>query len=421
MADTEQAPILPDIVAQHAAEAPFLWFLRDRAVSAPQYLLSDLVRLDDRVEAHLDGLRIAGPAGWEIARQALGPGDAGEVFALAVLAFEEGNKAKIQGVMTVGTASPDLERGIVSALGWIGYERASARIRPLLADESTVLRRIGVAAAAIHRRNPGPAVLNAALASDDPLLKARALRAAGELGLVEFHIAARSNLRAKDPAVRFWAAWSNGLLSGHKDGVSYLQSVAEASDPRSEAAVQMAVRRLAPNDAKIWLKRLVRDLDQKRIAIIAAGAIADPEAIPFLLEQMKDPEQARVAGESFCLITGADLGRDKLKTDKPEGFESGPNENPEDENVAMDPDEFLPWPDVDRVRKWWTDHQGNFAKGTRHLLGQPITPESLREALKKGYQRQRAAAAIELAILKPGRPLFEVRAPGFRQRQMLQS
>ncbi|MBV8554404.1 MAG: hypothetical protein JO116_02485, partial [Planctomycetaceae bacterium] len=45
--------------------------------------------------------------------------------------------------------------------------------------------------------------------------------------------------------------------------------------------------------------------------------------------------------------------------------------------------------------------------------------ESLREALTKGYQRQRAAAAIELAILKPGRPLFEVRAPGWRQQQML--
>ncbi len=37
----------------------------------------------------------------------------------------------------------------------------------------------------------------------------------------------------------------------------------------------------------------------------------------------------------------------------------------------------------------------------------------------KAYQRQPAAAAIELAILKLGRPLFEVRAPGWRQQQML--
>jgi hypothetical protein len=35
------------------------------------------------------------------------------------------------------------------------------------------------------------------------------------------------------------------------------------------------------------------------------------------------------------------------------------------------------------------------------------------------FQRQRAAAALELAILQPGQPLFEVRAPGFRQQQIL--
>ena len=41
--------------------------------------------------------------------------------------------------------------------------------------------------------------------------------------------------------------------------------------------------------------------------LIAAGAFADPEAIPFLIDQMKVPELARVAGESFSMITGADI------------------------------------------------------------------------------------------------------------------
>jgi uncharacterized protein (TIGR02270 family) len=411
--------IIPSIVAQHTEESAFLWLQRDRAVRSTHFLLSDLTRLDDRVEAHLDGLRIAGEEGWEVALEVLGPADAGEVFALAVLAFEQGEEAKIQDILSLGTASPDLARGVVSALGWLAYERALPHIKALLAAESTVLSRVGLAASAIHRRTPGGTVLNAALASDDPLLKARALRAAGELGLVDFHIAARSNLKAKDPTVQFWAAWSNALLSGHKDAVAYLQTLAESGDPLAERAAGMAMRRLAPNDAKIWLKRLVKELDRKRIAIISAGAFADPEAIPFLLDQMKDPELARVAGEAFCLVTGADVRLDKLRVDKPKGFESGPTDQPEDENVAMDPDENLLWPNPELVRKWWTDRQGNFAKGTRYLLGQPITPESLRLALKNGYQRQRAAAAIELAILKPGRPLFEVRAPGARQLALL--
>jgi uncharacterized protein (TIGR02270 family) len=81
----------------------------------------------------------------------------------------------------------------------------------------------------------------------------------------------------------------------------------------------------------------------------------------------------------------------------------------------MDPDEHLYWPDPAKCQKWWAKNQARFSTGTRHLCGKPMTPESLRDVLKNGYQRQRAAAALELAIREPGKPLFEVRAPGFRQ------
>src|SRR5262249_2999898 len=124
-----------------------------------------------------------------------------------------------------------------------------------------------------------------------------------------------------DPTVRFWAAWSNALLSGYKDAVAYLQNFAEAGGPLGERAAQMAMRRLVPNDAKLWLKRLVRDLGQKRMAIIAAGAYADPEVIPFLIDQMKVPRLARVAGEAFSLITGANIAYEDLDGERPEGFE----------------------------------------------------------------------------------------------------
>jgi uncharacterized protein (TIGR02270 family) len=412
--------VIPEIVCQHAEEAGFLWLLRDAAVRAPHYLLNDLARLDGRVEAHLDGLRVNGAPGWEIVKSALlEAGEPGEVFAASLLAFESGAPDQIQQVIEVGTAAPEATRGLISALGWLPSETAEKPIRTLLNAEAPALRRVGIAAAAAHRLRPRGDILQAAFASDDVSLKARAFRAAGELGLVDTHITLRANLRAKDSTVRFWAAWSNALLNGHKDAVACLQNVAEAGGPFAERAAQMAMRRLAPNDAKLWLKRLVKDLGQKRIAVIAAGSFADPEIIPFLMDQMKVPELARVAGESFSLITGAHIAYDKLEGEKPEGFEAGPNEDPKDENVTMDADLDLAWPDPALVRKWWNSRQGSFAKGTRYLLGQPITLESLRQALKTGYQRQRAAAALELAILNPGRPLFEVRAPGRRQQAML--
>jgi hypothetical protein len=48
-----------------------------------------------------------------------------------------------------------------------------------------------------------------------------------------------------------------------------------------------------------------------------------------------------------------------------------------------------------------------------------MTEDWLEHVLRYGYQRQRAAAALELAIRRPGTPLFNVKAPGYRQQQLL--
>jgi uncharacterized protein (TIGR02270 family) len=419
MAQKPRNTCIIEVVEQHAEEAAFLWLQRTAAVSAAHYRLAELARLDGRVEAHLDGLRVAGEPGWEIVKgQLVEIGEPGEVFAAAVLAFESGQPGKVEDVLAVGSAKPEAVPALISALGWLPYEQASKSIKPLLAETNPVLRRVGIAASAIHGRNPGP-VLNEAFAATDPLLKARALRAAGELGLLDFKVALRTHLKAKPPACRFWAAWSIALLENRADAAAALQAIAEAGGPFSERAVKIAMRRLAPRDAKIWIKKLIRELGRLRVAAIGAGALADPEIIPWLIEQMKVPALARVAGESFSLITGAHIAYDKLEGPKPEGFAAGPTEDPEDENVSLDPDDNLAWPDPALVKTWWEARRGGFAKDTRYLLGQPITVDSLRQALKMSYQRQRAAAAIELALLKPGRPLFEVRAPAHRQQQLL--
>jgi uncharacterized protein (TIGR02270 family) len=209
------------------------------------------------------------------------------------------------------------------------------------------------------------------------------------------------------------------LASSDKDAIAQLQVVAESDSPYREKAVQMAPRRLEPSAAKMWQRKLFQNPKQIRLAIIGAGVLGDPEAVPSLIERMKNPPLARVAGEAFTMITGVDIAYQDLDTDKPEGFEAGPTEKPEDTDVAMDADENLPWPKPEAIQKWWNAHQAEFAKGTRYLVGKPITPEWLHQVLREGRQRQRAAAALELALRQRGSKLFEVRAPGFRQQKIL--
>src|SRR5437016_1295908 len=103
--------IMLEIVEQHAEEAAFLWLLRNAATHAPHYRLENLAELDERVDAHLDGLRIADDEGWEIARHQLEWREAGEVFAAAHLALQSQNRHRIVEVLDVATASTELARG----------------------------------------------------------------------------------------------------------------------------------------------------------------------------------------------------------------------------------------------------------------------------------------------------------------------
>jgi uncharacterized protein (TIGR02270 family) len=134
---------------------------------------------------------------------------------------------------------------------------------------------------------------------------------------------------------------------------------------------------------------------------------------------MATPELARVAAESFVAITGVDLQDERLEGGCPDGFSAGPSEAPGDDNVEMDPDEDLPWPEPKRVATWWERNGSAFEPGRRYHAGRSIDDASLREMLAAGTQRQRAGAAIELALRQPGRPLFEVRARGRLQKQLL--
>jgi uncharacterized protein (TIGR02270 family) len=153
--------------------------------------------------------------------------------------------------------------------------------------------------------------------------------------------------------------------------------------------------------------------------IKGAGLIGDPTYVPWLMKHMADDKLARLAGESFSLITGADLALLDLERPPPEDLQSGPNDDPNDANVDMDQGDDLPWPDLERIERWWAQNSARFVAGQRYFVGAPVTREQGIEVLRTGYQRQRILAAQHLCLLEPGSVLFEWRAPAWRQSQVL--
>lgn len=406
--------IIQDIVAEHADEAPFLWSLRDLAVSAPNYTLEDLAELDERIEAHLEGLRVGGPAGWEICVEQLAQEEPGEVFVAAVLALESRSLAQIDPVLRVAEEIPETTRGFISALGWVTPQQLRGTGKTFLNGGSPFMRRLGIAACALHHVDPGP-LLEKALSDEDLTLKACATRAAGQLGRIDLLPELRIQLRTEeDAACGFWAAWSSVLLGERNSALMRLKLLATAETPFAARARQLVPRALDAGAAQAWLKGLVQDPDWLHTVIGAIGARGDPHYLPWLIKQMENQEVARVAGEAFSMITGLDLALGNLEAEAPEE-----PENPEDEDISLDPDEDLPWPAAGPVGDWWAANKERFQPGTRYLIGRPITTEHCRQVLATGYQRQRVAAALELALLEPGKPLFETRARGARQQKLL--
>lgn len=410
-------PIISNIVEQHAEEAAFNWLLRDSALSEPHYDLGDLAHLDDRVEANIDGLRIAGDEGWEICREAMAIEEPGEIFTAGVLAFESRIPERLESLLAAVVENAELQRALCSALGWIEFHPVAGPVHKLLDADSACLRRIALSAHAVHREDIGPGLANY-IHDNDPRVRSRSLKAAGELGRTDLLPSVLNCVDDEDERCRFYAVWSAALL-GVDTGIDRWKSFVDAQSDYARRACDLAVRKMDHADAIKWLNVLGGNVSSTRLAIIGYGALGDPQAVPWLMETMQVPELARPAGEAFSMITGVDIAYEDLEGDEPEGFEAGPTEEPEDEDVDMDPDEDLPWPDYGLIRTWWQEHKKRFSAGKRYLVGAPISSENCKQVLSSGFQRQRVAAALELAVMNPGKPLFETRAPGFRQRMLL--
>jgi len=408
-----------EVVQQHAEEAAFQWLLRDAAALAPNYRLKDLADLDERVEANLDGLRIAGDYGWKVCEDQLSYNEPGEVFVAGVLAFESGDELRIQKVLGAGEPEEELSRALISSLGWASFQTIEPLLLRLVSSTVSAHRRIGIGAFAVHRKDPGPGLIDA-ISDKEAIVRARALKAVGELGKVDLFPNLLSQISDKDEACHFYAAWSAARL-GSRDAtvIAMLGDYIVLASDYAEQALSMVLRCMKKDQAIKLYKKLKGSPNHLRLAAIGAGIIGDPILIPDLIELMNQKDVARAAGDAFAMITGVDIEFSDLDQDAPEMYAAIPSEAPDDESVDLDPDEDLPWPNAESIAAWWQENKKAFKAGRRYLLGRPIDSKTLQASLRCGNQRQRHAAALELAVQNPDQALFEVRTPGKRQMSLL--
>jgi uncharacterized protein (TIGR02270 family) len=420
------ASVVLPVIQQHVDDAVVLRHVRSLHLRSGHVQLHRLRRLDDRIAAHLDGIAVAGTAGLQCMEAGLDNPSTGLVFALAVNTLQARNAEAVSRLVALAATLPEVERGLLSALGSVSAEDLQGTVRALLGSSVARHRAWGLAACAMHRVDPGQ-VLAQALQDPEPVVQAQAWRVAGQMGRAGLLEAARFMLkqppRPGHEAVRQAASRAMTLWGAGGDALVRSVLLAVSQGLSCEAAQRLATL-AAPVE---WGRDQVRALalqaeasvPHKRRMLRLAGWVGDVQVVPWLIGFMADDTWARLAGESFSLITGADLALLDLERKPPEGGDTGPDDTPEDDNVAIDEDDSLPWPDQAKVQAWWQANAHRFVPGQRYFVGEPSSPAHCLHVLKTQGQRARILAAEHLCLLRPGTKLFPVAAPAWRQQRWL--
>ena len=123
--------------------------LRNVALKQPHYDKEDLLDLENRIEAHLDGLMTALDISWEVCLEALEFEQPGEVFTVSIVAFRTRDVEKIKTAVSAGLKTPETVKGLISALAWLPENLAVDWMHKFLSSKNLEHKSLAICAAII--------------------------------------------------------------------------------------------------------------------------------------------------------------------------------------------------------------------------------------------------------------------------------
>lgn len=391
-----------------AEEAGFLWLLRSRALIQPHYRNTDLAELESRIDAQLLALMQSPDQAWKACLNALEHGGPGEIFVATVIAFRSLEVGRIQYAVEAGLTDAGGFSALVSALTWLPGRYCHDWIRKFLISKELPHKRLALATCRARGEDPCDYLARILRRDDcraDPELHGEALRCVGVFKRRDLSPFLAEGREGGEPDITFQACRSSILL-GDRATAKMLMPFALQPGPWQRDALMLAMRVLPGSEAKQWIAQLSRQQapEAVRLSLMAVAALGDAEAVPWLLRCMKQLPLARAAGEAFYQITGVDLEACELHHQLPQIDDVDEQDHPDTPVPPQDDDEHLPWPNTEKLTVFWETIKHRFPAGERQLLGRPITEPALQRIVSEGPQRQRAAAALELALLDPLQP-----------------
>ncbi|MDX8523715.1 HEAT repeat domain-containing protein [Mesorhizobium sp. MSK_1335] len=266
--------------------------------------------VDRRLEANLDGLRIAGPVAWPFIVAAYDDfPEKGELFLYAWMAIEQ-DDGRMAEAVELGRRSKDEARGLVGALGWHRPESIAPLVRDWIGAQDAFKRFLGVSACLRHGVDPKQ-MLGRLIRDSDGRVRAAGLRLAGELKRADLANELRTALEDTEEQPRFWAAWALAEVGSGDLAGPELRKVAAGGGPDAMTALRAAIKAAPDKDARAWMGGLLKSPETAPLAVRGAGMLGDRTLLHWLIRQMRNPALAPAAGAAFLELfpeaRGADL------------------------------------------------------------------------------------------------------------------
>ncbi len=374
----DQTTTIPPILRQHVEGAAFLWTQRanmfhDAAMDAQQ-----LGRVDLRLKAHIRAtLNSSEAALAEAKRQFDDFPMAGEIFAWMVVALKSRDGELTPFLVQLAKTHRSEWRGASGALAWVGVAVLKDYVDPWSRSPNPIHRWLALTSCSHYRTAPGDQ-LTKFLSDSDPLVRARALRLLGELGLSDrLHVAQDAISASEDDDIRYWAARSAVLLGDRTRGRDTLRALSEGTSAHADAALELVVVSETGPDLRKWLGQLIRNPARRAAAIAVSGMIDDPAVMEWLLSRLGVPEDAAAATAALRCALPVDLDDTVALEGDPAVMGAGFEER-----------EDGPWAVADRVR----------------VVMEEIKPDSVFESLPRLRRR-----ILAQAVKTPGQVLGEWR------------
>jgi uncharacterized protein (TIGR02270 family) len=411
------------IVEDSFDEAEFLWGKRERVLDSHAQNLANLSSwTENRLLGAMDGILVAGDA-------------AVETLLAPALAGESAWRASVATFVLASMGGDAALAALTSALRVLPPERLTAVRKGLELGGSDVwLERVGRALGTIPSHllalftdvraslgGDATAQLGSLLADPDENVQAAAVRLARNSPQVTAAAVAEHGLRIEQPEIRIEAV-ELGLMVGLPAAWTVGMQILAQREP-GFARMAIAAAALGGERERPMLLAALEVDDFRRDVLFALGFAGSRAAAEACLAAMRGDYLPKVAGESFCTITGLDLAREGLVCpEAPAPAEPVPFEE-EDLEADLVPtaDDDLPLPDAAGVARWWEKNHQRFQADSRFIVGQPFSLVRLHERLLNGPMRRRHGWAFELAVRTAGAHQIRTRAFAATQQAQLRA